>query len=75
MLLCPEGAPDGGVWKQGGLGYSAVRKEREVKVSAEDEGASHRGPSWLSGWRLGGSSKFFFWVGGNLLWTVSVAKI
>lgn len=33
-VLCPEGAPDGGGWKQGGLGYSVVRKEREVKVSA-----------------------------------------
>lgn len=53
-VLCPEGSPDEGCWKEGGgLRYSVVRKEREVKVSAEDEGVSLRGPSWLSGWRRG----------------------
>lgn len=62
VLPCPECSPGSGGWKEGGLRYSVVRKEREVKVSAEDgEGASHRGPSWLSGWRWGQLEFFFVW--------------
>lgn len=72
-VRCTEGSPDGGGWKEGSLRYSVVRKEREVKVSAEDEGASHRGPSWLNRWRWGQLEFFLF--GGNLQWAVSVAKI
>jgi hypothetical protein len=33
-VLCPEGGLDGGGCKEGGLGDSVVRKEREVQVSA-----------------------------------------
>lgn len=60
-VLCPGGSPDEGGWTEGRLRYSVVRKEREVKVSAEDEGASRRGPSWLSGWRWGQLEFFFVW--------------